>query len=90
MSENIYTVGDLGKSLALSADDAKLSLDGELTIYRVRHWTDGSVFIEFKEPQASLDEDFKKASSHIKVAFTNLDQEHLPRFLWRVHLNNTC
>ena len=73
MSESTYTVGDLRRLLALSADDTKLTFGGGVTIYRARHWDDGSVFIEFNEPEAYLDEGFKKANPHIKVAFTKID-----------------
>ena len=73
MSDTTYTVGELRKLLALAADNAKLTLGGGLTIYRARHWDDGSVFIEFNEAQAELDDGFKKANPHIKVAFTKLE-----------------
>ena len=69
MSDSTYTVGELRKLLAGAEDDAKLTLSGGLTVYRARHWNDGSVFIEFNEPEAFLDAGFKKNNPHIKVAF---------------------
>lgn len=73
MSDSTYTVGELRKLLAGAADDAKLTLGGGLTIYRARHWDDGSVYIEFNEPEASLDEGFTKMNPHIKVAFVRTE-----------------
>ena len=73
MSENTYTVGELRRLLSLSDDDAKLSFGGGLTVYRARHWDDGSVFIEFNEPEAYLDDEFKKKNPHIKVIFTKIE-----------------
>jgi len=73
MNDSTYTVGELRKLLSLSADDATLTFGGGLTVYRARHWDDGSVFIEFNEPEAYLDEGFKKANPHIKVAFTKVE-----------------
>lgn len=73
MSENTYTVGDLRRLLSLSDDDAKLTFGGGLTIYRARHWDDGSVFIEFNEAEAYLDDEFKKKNPHIKVVFTKIE-----------------
>lgn len=69
MSEQIYTVGELRSLLSLSEDDAKLTFGGGLTIYRAKHRDDGSVFIEFNEPEAYLDEEFRKRNPHIQVAF---------------------
>ena len=69
MSKQIYTVGELRSLLSLSEDDAKLTFGGGLTIYRARHWDDGSVFIEFNEPEAYLDEEFRKRNPHSQVAF---------------------
>lgn len=73
MSDTTYTVGDLRRLLAGTADAAKLTFGGGLTIYRARHWDDGSVFIEFNEPEAFLDEGFKKLNPHIKVAFVRTE-----------------
>ena len=73
MSENTYTVGDLRRLLSLSDDDAKLTFGGGLTIYRARHWDDGSVFIEFNEAEAYLDNEFKRNNPRIKVAFTKIE-----------------
>jgi hypothetical protein len=73
MSESTYTVGDFRRLLEFSADDAKLTFGGGLTVYRARHWDDGSVFIEFNEPEAHLGDNFKRENPHIKVVFTKLD-----------------
>lgn len=69
MSEKTYTVGELRSLLSLSEDDAKLTFGGGLTIYRARHWDDGSVFVEFNEPEAYLDKEFRTRNPHIQVAF---------------------
>ena len=69
MSISTYTVGELRKLLSGVADSAKLSIDGGLTIYRARHSDDGSVFIEFNEPQVHLDKEFMKRNPNVKVAF---------------------
>ncbi len=72
MSENTYTVGDLRRLLSLSDDDAKLTFGGGLTIYRARHWDDGSVFIEFNEAEAYLDDECKRNNPYIKAVFTKI------------------
>jgi len=72
MSESNYTVGDLRKLLALASDDAKITFDGGLTVYRARHWDDGSIHLEFNEPQAELTVSLKMSCSNIQVAFLKL------------------
>lgn len=73
MSENTYTVGDLRRLLSLSDDDAKLTFGGGLTIYRARHWDDGSVFIELNEAEAYLDDECKRNNPYIKAVFTKIE-----------------
>lgn len=73
MSEHTYTVGELRKLLSTSPDDAKITFAGGLTIYQARHWDDGSVFIEFNEPEAYLDKNFMGENPSIKVVFTKLE-----------------
>ena len=73
MSDSTYTVGELRKLLAGASDDAKITFGGGLTIYRARHWDDGSVYLEFNEPQAELTASLKKNYPNIKVAFLKLE-----------------
>ena len=73
MSNHVRTVGELKRALEFASDDAPLTFSGGLGFYRVRTWDDGSVFVEFDEPQADLSPEFRRLNPHIKVAFVNVD-----------------
>lgn len=73
MSNNDFTVGDLRRQLAFCNDGDKLTFSGGLSFYRVKSYGDDEVNIEFNEPQAFLDESFRKRNPHIQVAFVNTD-----------------
>jgi hypothetical protein len=68
-----FTVGDLRSQLAFCKDSDKLTFSGGLTFYRVKSYGDDDVNIEFNEPQAYLDEQFKKRNPNVKVAFIRTD-----------------
>ena len=68
-----FTVGDLRSQLAYCKNDDKLTFSGGLTFYRVKNYADDEVNIEFNEPQAHLEESFKKRNPHIQVAFIRTD-----------------
>ena len=73
MSDTDYTVGDLRRHLEGLSDDTKLSFSGGMSVYRFKRVADDEVYLEWNEPQAFLDEKFRKKNPHIKVAFVNLD-----------------
>lgn len=71
--ETAFTVGDLRRQLAAYDDDTKLSFDGGLTFGRTKSWGDDEVILLFSEPQAYLDDRFKKKNPNVKVAFMRID-----------------
>ncbi len=73
MSDTEYTVGDLRRLLQGLSDDTKLSFGGGMTVYRVKRCADDEVFLEWNEPEAYLDEGFRKKNPQIKVAFVTTD-----------------
>ena len=73
MSDTEYTVGDLRRLLQGLTDDTKLSFGGGMTVYRVKRCADDEVYLEWNEPFADLDPQFRKRNPHIKVAFVTTD-----------------
>lgn len=73
MTDMEFTVGDLRRQLQGLSDDTKISFGGGVTFYRFKSVADDEVYLEWSEPQAFLDEKFRKKNPHIKVAFVNLD-----------------
>lgn len=73
MSGTEYTVGELRRAIEGIRDDTKLSFGGGLTFYRVKRVADDEVYIEWGEPQADLDQQFRKKNPHVKVAFISLE-----------------
>lgn len=72
MSESEFTVGDLRRHLQGWDENTPLTFGGGLTFYRFKGDDDG-IFLEFGEPQAYLDGDFRRSNPHIKVAFVSTD-----------------
>ncbi|MGY2263538.1 hypothetical protein [Pseudomonas sp. SDO5561_S422] len=73
MSDQKFTVGDLQDHLRnLNADD-ELQFDGGMTFNRIKRRGDDLQVLEFCEPQAYLDEEFRKNNPDIQVAFLRAD-----------------
>lgn len=73
MSDTEYTIGELRRAIEGISPDTKLSFGGGLTFYRVKRVANDEVYIEWGEPQADLDKQFRKKNPHIKVAFVSLE-----------------
>lgn len=73
MSDNTITVGELREHLNGLSDDTKISFAGGLSFYRFKLIADDEVFLEFNEPQAFLEQSFKKKNPNVKVAFIGID-----------------
>ncbi|RRW57086.1 hypothetical protein EGJ51_20925 [Pseudomonas fulva] len=71
MSDQTFTVGELKRRLQGIPDDDILEFDGGLTFNRIKRRGDDLVVLEFAEPQAYLDEDFRKRNPHVQVAFVS-------------------
>ncbi|WP_323156911.1 hypothetical protein [Pseudomonas rhodesiae] len=69
MSEPKFTVGDLQYQLKNLNPDDELEFDGGLTFNRIKRRGDDLQVLEFCEPQAFLDEKFRKNNPHVQVAF---------------------
>lgn len=69
MSEPKFTVGDLQFMLQNLNPDDELEFDGGLTFNRIKRRGDDLQVMEFCEPQAFLDEKFRKKNPHVQVAF---------------------
>lgn len=64
-----YTVGELKRLLAGLPDETKISIAGDLHIYRLKRIADDEVFLEFGEFEAELSPQFRKRFPEVKVAF---------------------
>jgi hypothetical protein len=73
MSRDAFTVGDLKRQLQGYSDDTVITFSGDLTFYRFKRWGDDEVILEFGEPQAFLEDAFKKKNPNVKVAFIKID-----------------
>jgi hypothetical protein len=56
-------------------DDVKISLEGDLTISRLKRWGDDEFVVCFSEIQCELSPSFKKKHPNVKVAFAELPSE---------------
>lgn len=73
MADTEYTVGDLRRLIDGLNDDTKISFGGGMTVYRVKQCADDEVYLEWNEPFADLNPEFREKNPHIKVAFVNTD-----------------
>lgn len=69
MSDTDYTVGDLRRLLEGISEDTRLSFGGGMTVYRLKRCAVDEVYLEWNEPFAYLDTNFRKRNPDIKVAF---------------------
>ena len=73
MSDSEFTVGDLKRQLEQLNQDDILEFDGGLTFNRLKRRGDSLHVLEFCEPQADLDKDFRKENPHVQVAFIKVE-----------------
>lgn len=73
MSDQKFTVGDLQDQLRNLNPDDELQFDGGVTFNRIKRRGEDLQVLEFCEPQAYLDEEFRKNNPHIQVAFVRAE-----------------
>lgn len=73
MSEDLMTVGDLKQKLEGLSDDTKISIAGNLSIYRFKRVANDEVFMEFNEAPGFLEDSFKKRNPNVQVVFIRTD-----------------
>ncbi|MEX5532044.1 hypothetical protein [Pseudomonas syringae] len=73
MSNSGITVGDLKRQLEFANNDDLLEFDGGLTFSRIKRRGDNLLVLEFGEPQAYLDDEFRQKNPHVKVAFIRFE-----------------
>ncbi|BCQ63158.1 hypothetical protein PBOI14_49080 [Pseudomonas sp. Boi14] len=73
MNEQKFTVGDLQRQLRNLDPEDELQFDGGVTFYRIKRRGDDLQVLEFCEPQAFLDDKFRKKNPHIQVAFVRVE-----------------
>ncbi len=60
MNDDRFTVGDLQRQLRMLNPDDELQFDGGLTFSRIKRRGDDLPVMEFCEPQAYLDDSFRR------------------------------
>lgn len=63
------TVGDLKRALNSFPDDAKISIAGNLRLYRCKKVGDNEVYLEFNEYEAFLSDELRRMIPEAKVIF---------------------
>lgn len=87
MSDQAFTVGDLKRRLQAFDDDDLLEFQGGLTFNRLKGRGPELVVLEFCEPQAMLDEAFRRKNPHVQTVFIKDSGPEDGEMVWPVDIS---
>lgn len=87
MSNQEFTVGDLKRQLQAFDDDDVIEFQGGLTFNRLKVRGPELVVLEFCEPQAMLDDAFKRKNPHVQTVFIKDSGPENGEMVWPVDIS---